>query len=251
MAVRQAIIKMLRGNYNSVRYRFLILPKQWLHYVFAYRLFGKDWTEFYTDRMNREAEISRDKRPSDRYLEQSASHLENLKTAGMQPHHRLLDYGCGVMRTGLAAIPYLDAGKYTGVDISGVRLKKGRELLAEAGIRPDSFEAFTVADCRLEELAGLQFDFIWAQSVLTHMPVPEIRGMLRSMRPLLAPAGKFLFTFSTAEAYKRLNVKDFWYPENFMARECCAAGYEYELVESGATGQTRLACLTLLKTVTA
>ena len=169
----------------------------------------------------------------------------------MKPHHRLLDYGCGVMRTGLAAIPYLDAKKYTGVDISGVRLKKGRELLAEAGLRPDSFEAFTVADCRLEELAGLQFDFIWAQSVLTHMPVPEIRGMLRSMRPLLAPAGKFLFTFSTAEAYKRLNVKDFWYPENFMARECCAAGYEYELVESGATGQTRLACLTLLKTVTA
>ena len=75
MAVRQAIIKMLRGNYNSVRYRFLILPKQWLHYVFAHRLFGKDWTEFYTDRINREAEISRDKRPSDRYLEQSASHL--------------------------------------------------------------------------------------------------------------------------------------------------------------------------------
>ena len=78
--MRQAIIKFLRGDYNSVRYRFLILPRQWLHYVFAYRLFGKDWTMFYTDRMNREAEISKDKRPSDLYLEQSTSHLEKLNS---------------------------------------------------------------------------------------------------------------------------------------------------------------------------
>ncbi len=52
--MRQAITKFLRGDYNSVRYRFLILPRQWLHYFFAYRLFGKDWTEFYADRMNDE-----------------------------------------------------------------------------------------------------------------------------------------------------------------------------------------------------
>ena len=243
--MRQAIIKFLRGDYNSVRYRFLILPRQWLHYVFAYRLFGKDWTMFYTDRMNREAEISKDKRPSDLYLEQSTSHLEKLTTAGLRPHHRLLDYGCGVMRTGLAAIPYLDAGKYTGVDISGVRLKKGRALLAESGIEASSYEAFPVTDCTLRELDGYQFDYVWAQSVLTHMPASEIDVMLRSMQPMLAPGGQFLFTFSTDKAYKRRHVKDFWYPEDYMAELCRAAGYVYELIESGNTGQTRLARLTV------
>ncbi len=245
MTVRQLIIKLLRGEYNSVRYRFIRLPKEWIDYFFRYRLFGKDWTAFYTDRMNRAAELSKDKRPSDRYLDQSTSHLEDLKAAGMLPHHRLLDYGCGVMRTGLAAIPYLDAGKYTGVDISDVRLEKGRALLAESGIESGSYEALPVTGCTLRELDGYQFDYVWAQSVLTHMPASEIDAMLRSMRPMLAPGGQFLFTFSTDKAYKRRHVKDFWYPEEFMAEQCRAAGYAYELIESGSTGQTRLARLTV------
>jgi SAM-dependent methyltransferase len=245
MIVRQAVIKLLRGEYNSVRYRYIRLPKEWAEYVFRYRLFGKDWTAFYTDRMNREAEISKGKRPSDIYLGQSASHLEDLIAAGMQPHHRVLDYGCGVMRTGLTVIPYLDAGNYTAVDISEVRLDKGRGLLAESGIEPGSYQAFTVADCTLDELTGYQFDYVWAQSVLTHMPASEIRVMLRAMQSRLAPGGQFLFTFSTGETYKRRHVKDFWYPEDFMAEECRDAGYDYELVESGTTGQSRLARLTV------
>jgi cyclopropane fatty-acyl-phospholipid synthase-like methyltransferase len=247
MIVRQAVVKLLRGEYNSVRYRYIRLPKEWVEYVFCYRLFGKDWTAFYTDRMNHEAEISRDTRPSDRYLDQSASHLEDLRAVGMQPHHRLLDYGCGVMRTGMTAIPYLASGRYTGVDISAVRIEKGRDLLAESGIEPDTYEAFTVTDCDLKELQGRQFDYVWAQSVLTHMPVSEIRVMLRAMRPLIAPDGQFLFTFSADESYKRRHVKDFWYPEDFMEQECRAAGYDYELVASGTIGQSRLARLTLAK----
>ena len=194
--------------------------------------------------MNHEAEIGGNKRPSDRYLDQSKSHREGLQAVGMQPHHRLLDYGCGVMRTGLTAIPYLASGQYTGVDISAVRLDKGRNLLAESGIESDTYEAFTVTDCDLKELQGRQFDYVWAQSVLTHMPVSEIRVMLRAMRPLIAPGGQFLFTFSTDESYKRRHVKDFWYPEDFMEQECKAAGYDYELLESGTIGQSRLARLT-------
>ncbi len=241
----QAIVRTLRGDYNSVRYRFLTLPKEWAHYMLHYRLRGKDWTDFYTHRMNREAELGRGKRPSEQYLARAEEHLAHLKAQGMQPHHRMLDYGCGVMRTGRAAIPYLSEGRYVGVDIAENRLQKGRDLLAEDGISADRYEAFTVADCELKELDGYSFDYIWAESVLTHMPAPEIRTMLRSMKRLFAPGGQFLFTFSTAEEYKRRNVKDFWYPHDFMEQECRAAGYQYALVESGTNGYTRMARLTL------
>jgi SAM-dependent methyltransferase len=244
-AVYERAVKLLRGEYNSVRYRYFMLPKEWLRYFLLYRLFGKDWTDFYTDRMNHEAALSRNQRPSERYLDAAGRHLDLLKREGLAPHHRFLDYGCGVMRTGRALIPYLEAGNYVGVDIAATRIDKGRELLAEMGMADSSYRAFPVTDCRLKELEGERFDFVWAQSVLTHMPLPEIRTMLRAMRPLLAPQGRFYFTFSEGESYRRRHVKDFWYPVDTMAAECAAAGYRFELVDYEDPPPTRMARLTV------
>ena len=75
------------------------------------------------------AAISRNVRPSQVYVEDASEHLEHLKALGMRPHHRMLDYGCGTLRTARFAVPYLDAGNYVGVDISDIRIDKGRELL--------------------------------------------------------------------------------------------------------------------------
>ena len=239
------ILRLLRGEYNSVRYRFLMLPNEWMRYVFRYRLRGKDWTAFYRDRMNAHAAISRNVRPSHVYVEDAAEHLEHLKALGMRPHHRLLDYGCGILRTARFAVPYLDTGSYVGVDIADIRIEKGRALLAEFGIPPDSYEAFTVSDCELRELEGYSFDYIWAQSVLTHMPAREIQTMLRAMKRRFAPGGAFVFTFSADSRYKRRNIKDFRYPESFIERECRAAGYHYESIERGRVNRTRMVRLTL------
>ena len=241
----KTIVRFLRGEYNSVRYRYFMLPNEWMRYILRYRLRGKDWTAFYRDRMNGHTAISRNVRPPEVYLEGASEHVEHLKALGMRPHHRMLDYGCGILRTARFAIPYLGPGKYVGVDIADVRIEKGRALLAECGIAPDSYEAFTVSDCELRELEGYAFDYIWAESVLTHMPAREIRAMLGAMKGRLAPGGAFLFTFSTDDRYKRRHIKDFWYPESFMERECRAAGYHYELIERGHVNDTRMARLTL------
>ena len=245
IGVYTTTIRLLRGEYNSVRYRFFTLPNEWMRYILWYRLRGKDWTAFYRDRMNDYAAISRNVRPAEAYLEGGSEHLEHLKAFGMRPHHRMLDYGCGTLRTAHFAVPYLDTGNYVGVDIADIRIEKGRALLAEFGIAPDSYEAFTVSDCELRELEGYSFDYIWAQSVLTHMPAREIRTMLRAMKRLLAPWGVFVFTFSTDSRYKRRNIKDFRYPESFMERECRAAGYHYDLIERGRVNHTRMVRLTL------
>jgi len=43
--------------------------------------------------------------------------------AGLRPEHRLLDFGCGALRLGIFAIPYLEAGNYFGVDSHLVSLE--------------------------------------------------------------------------------------------------------------------------------
>jgi SAM-dependent methyltransferase len=42
--------------------------------------------------------------------------FEYLIAAGLLPQHRLLDFGCGSLRVGIWAIPYLEFGNYFGVE---------------------------------------------------------------------------------------------------------------------------------------
>lgn len=163
------------------------------------------------------------------YIEQAAQHLDFLKNVGLEPEHSLLDYGCGVMRLALHAIPYLSNGRYVGVDISVGRLAKGQRLLAEHGISEDRYQVFLVNDCSLKELAGLQFDMIWANSVITHMPVGDIKTMLTAMGPLFKSGGRFFFSFTPNEKPVRKGIKDFYHPPDFLQKICEDQGYHFEL----------------------
>jgi SAM-dependent methyltransferase len=42
--------------------------------------------------------------------------FEFLVESGLRPEHALLDFGCGALRLGIWAIPYLDEGNYFGID---------------------------------------------------------------------------------------------------------------------------------------
>src|ERR1700692_1582396 len=52
-----------------------------------------------------------------------------LTTLGLRQHHLLLDVGCGSLRVGRLLIPYLNRGKYFGIEPN--------EWLVEEGIRQE------------------------------------------------------------------------------------------------------------------
>jgi len=52
--------------------------------------------------------------------------LDLLRDEGLQPHHCLVDFGCGSGRLAAHAIPYLDRGRYVGIDISETFLAHAR-----------------------------------------------------------------------------------------------------------------------------
>ncbi len=245
LSLRERLARPLCGEYNSVRYRFMILPWEWFRFG-LHRLGGRSWVSFYANRLDVMSQKVMERPLKPEYVAGGVAHFEYLKRHGLKPEHRLLDYGCGVLRTGLPLIRYLGRGNYVGVDISGGRLEKGRRLVAEAGILDDAYTVIQVKDCRLRELEKNRFDCIWAQSVLTHMPVPDIRIMLRAMHRLIAPGGQFLFTFAIAGEARRRNLKDFWYPEPVMRALCEEAGYRFEILPDFEEGGTVMARLTLL-----
>lgn len=112
---------------------------------------------------------------------------------GLEPHHRLLDVGCGSLRGGVHFVGYLDPGHYFGVDIDGDLLAAGEQELEAAGLggkahtlrRTDTFEVDF----------GRTFDFVLAQSVFTHLPLNSIQRCLLNVDRVLAPTGRFFATF--------------------------------------------------------
>jgi SAM-dependent methyltransferase len=119
-----------------------------------------------------------------------------LTTLGLRQHHSLLDVGCGSLRIGRLLIPYLNRGKYFGVEPN--------EWLVEAGIehelgkdvvqikRPTFF--FSDSPERVVQ-ANVSFDFALAQSIFSHCGLDLIRGWLSAVSRSLTQSGALVATF--------------------------------------------------------
>ena len=119
--------------------------------------------------------------------------LAVLKAAGMRPEHHLLDVGCGAMRLGLAAVDYLDDGRYCGTETYGAYVELARELARKVGLTK-SFQLAHDAEFPFDRF-GCSFDFAMAQSVFTHLSLPQMERCMAKMRAVMKPGGKFLFTY--------------------------------------------------------
>jgi SAM-dependent methyltransferase len=225
--LRDRVLKVLRGTHTSVRHKFTTLPYTHLKFE-LYKLTGGNWTDFYRKMVD---DSARTANLSDEQVEAAIKSVkfqfDFILRRGLEPHHRFLDYGCGRMRMGTYVVPYLTSGHYVGADISSEVVALGLQLLRKRGVPPEKFEGVTLSDCRLTELSGRQFDFVWANSVVTHMPEAEVAEMLASMRPLIAKGGKYVFSYSTAERPTRLSFKDYFYPTETIERLVTNAGYRF------------------------
>jgi len=106
--------------------------------------------------------------PADLWEMKRRFQIDFLREAGLLPHHRLLDLGCGTLRGGIPLIEYLDPGSYAGVEVRGEVLDEGRRELAESGLvskHPQLVHCERLAELDL----GRTFDVAWAFAVLIHM----------------------------------------------------------------------------------
>lgn len=119
--------------------------------------------------------------------------MKTLKQQGLLPQHRLLDVGCGALRLGHLAIPYLDPGNYYGIDPDGRLLELGRAVLRRLGIdRPYSLRQSGAFDF---ERFGASFDYAMAQSVFTYLSQAQIEQCVGHLKAVMKPGGKFIFTY--------------------------------------------------------
>src|SRR5438874_2036956 len=174
--------------------------------------------------------------PSEDYDLIAAMAFNLLTTLGLRQHHSLLDVGCGSLRIGRLLIPYLNRGRYFGVE--------PHEWLVEEGIKRELGEAlleikrptFFFSDSpEVITRANTSFDFAVAQSIFSHCGLDLIKGWLNAISRSLTEDGALVATFLPGE--QDSPTKGWVYPEcvNYrpatMRQAAADAGLRFELLD--------------------
>jgi len=124
--------------------------------------------------------------------------LDFLTGQGLQPHHYLLDIGCGALRFGTMAVDYLEPRHYFGTDISEELLDAGynKELTDRQRERLPRSNLVVNSDFDFSFLADQKVDVAIAQAVFTHLPMNHIRHCLHMLHPYMKPSSAFYASFS-------------------------------------------------------
>ncbi len=134
------------------------------------------------------------------FVEIGQMQLMVLLEHGLEPHHRVLDIGCGALRAGLWLVKVLEPGHYCGIEPHKPRVRfgldhvLGSDLVARKRPRVDHNAAFDLG------VFGERFDFFVARSVWTHASKPQIEVMLDGFVACAAPGAVFLTSFMPARS---------------------------------------------------
>jgi SAM-dependent methyltransferase len=126
--------------------------------------------------------------------------LALLKTEGLSPESVLLDFGCGVGRLALFALPYLRSGRYVGLDVSPTMIENAWKL-AEPMLANSDASRFRLEVDDGENLLhyGIEFDFVCAFSVFTQMEHEDTLRCLRKFTSVLKRGGKVVCSVLNVE----------------------------------------------------
>jgi trans-aconitate 2-methyltransferase len=112
--------------------------------------------------------------------------FQELRRAGLQKNHKVLEIGCGHGTVTNLIARYIKSGSITGADISPQRIATAQRLLAH-----HKHANFVVTDMTDFD-SGVKYDFIVLPDVLEHIPV-EVHAALFATFARHAHAGTQIF----------------------------------------------------------
>jgi SAM-dependent methyltransferase len=131
---------------------------------------------------------------------------------GLKPDMRMLEIGCGNLRSGRLFIDYLEPGCYYGIDISPDILISAEAAIAAYDLSAKLPHLTLVKDLRLEFLPDRTFHFVHAHSVFSHSPIEVIDECLAHVGRVMTPDGFFDFTFDRTHGPEHHVLReDFYY----------------------------------------
>jgi hypothetical protein len=126
----------------------------------------------------------------------AAVQFEFMYRLGLREQHSLLDVGCGSVRGGRLFIPYLLPGNYFGIETESWPIEAGIEHELGASILEVKAPSFLIDSDFTCTAFGRTFDYILAHSVLTHVPLEQVRRCLAEVRRCMTNESVFAATYT-------------------------------------------------------
>jgi SAM-dependent methyltransferase len=133
--------------------------------------------------------------PPKRYDLVGAMQFNLLTSFGLRDYHKLLDIGCGSLRSGKLMIPYLRKGNYYGIEPNqwliddGIKYELGKDIIS---LKSPSFNNSSEFEFQIFDK---KFDFLIAQSIFSHASASQISNCLKEAKAVMKQEGLFLATF--------------------------------------------------------
>lgn len=174
--------------------------------------------------------------PPEEYDLIAAMTFNLLTTLGLRQHHTLLDIGCGSLRAGRLFMPYLNPGKYVGIEPNQWLVEEGiRKEIGEDLVRIKRPRLLYSSSPTVLEGSGLTIDFAVAQSIFSHCGLDLIGSWLGGISSSLAPTGVLAATFLLGES--DFSGGGWVYPESVaytvqsMEKTADDLGYRFQLLD--------------------
>ena len=151
--------------------------------------------------------------PPKRYSFMSLSQIGILFAAGLKETDTVLDFGCGSLRVGRMLIPFLHEGGYFGIDPNqwliedSIKHELGQDSIA---LKKPRFLHNDDFDCGV---FNEKFDFILAQSIVTHSGSKISETLFKSAAGALKGDGIFLLNYKQGSENTPLPEEGWTYPQ--------------------------------------
>jgi ABC-type polysaccharide/polyol phosphate transport system ATPase subunit len=129
------------------------------------------------------------------WSEAGAWQFEFLRAQGLEPHHYVLDVGCGSLAAAVHLVPFVERGHFWGVERNFALLDAGMWIeFPHAGVdrerahflHSDTYDVSVIPDT---------FDFALADSLFTNLPFNGVARCIAGVARKLKPAGRFYATW--------------------------------------------------------
>lgn len=130
-----------------------------------------------------------------------------LQKHGLKKTNTVLDIGCGSLRVGKHLIPWLNKGKYYGIEPNKWLVSDGIDNELDKDIEKNpSFDHNGDFDLKCFDK---KYNFIFANSIFIHASLNQIEKCLSQIDDILKDGGSFIFNFFVGPDSKS---KDWTYP---------------------------------------
>lgn len=137
-----------------------------------------------------------------------------LHQLGLKETDKVLDFGCGSLRLGRMLIPFLRPGGYFGIEPNMWLVDEGfaKELGEDAQrLKLPRFSADAGFDCTV---FGETFDFVMAQSIITHCGRYQTERLFETAAAALRPGGRLVLSWLPVADGAPLPEAPWTYPQN-------------------------------------